>query len=165
MVAEQYENLTDRQQALVDAVAELEQDLDKNDKGQVGEGQYSWSDVGELMEDMGYEPYSSSRMRKISNSVPGVIEERIIMKANERSEEEGTVKTTLGKNSYEGPEGGINVAWQDITERPTKEIGEIEEDSMDVFMLPVDRDMVFRLLRSEDEELAREVYDIIFPEE
>jgi len=88
------------------------------------------------------------------------------VEANERMRHEGEERTIVENNtgSYEGPATGLDMTGQHITERDKKKAEEIvdemetDNEQISVDMTPT---MAFKIIRTADESIARELFDKI----
>lgn len=165
-----YEEMDERQQSLVDAIA-----LDRIDGGE-----RTIAEVAQLAaEKFDTKQYASANVSKYRQKYEDIIDERVQVFANDRNADgaDGSETTTVraGNASYEGPVEGIDATMQHFSERPVQETldddveeateetpeseEEIAEPTGSLQLLAVDDDMLFRMLRVEDEELARQVFE------
>lgn len=150
-----YEEMDMRQKGLVDAIA-----LNNIEgRGLTNE------EVRELAHELsGEKQYAEdTTVSKYRKRYPHVIDEREQMLANERNGEGGEV-TTIGDpmRQYTGDPEGIDATMQNIQDRPVKQAGDDADPPL--MLLPVDRDRLFKLLRAEDEEVARWAFDKLLGE-
>lgn len=158
---EHYEELNDRQAALVDSVAEL----------RARDMEVTPEKVSEGMEKQGFVPYADGTIGTYIPRYKSIIEDRMQMLVNDRNEYEGDEKVSKGEDGRPV----IDATWQDITERPNKgeplwkqtadestdeeveeAITELDENS---FLLQVNEDLVFSIIRTAEESVAREIFD------
>lgn len=91
-----YETLNERQKAFVDIVADLRQSKSWNDSGRPSNNQFTHSDINSRLEEEGYSTYSKTTIWKYKDSLGDIIEERIQMVINDRTQEEGEVREEDG---------------------------------------------------------------------
>lgn len=165
----EYELLNKRQQAFVDAVAELNQTGTWNSAAGSDETEFNVVDIQEKMKQLDVEPYGRTHIYRLRKDLSHIINERTQTMANEREDADGRVTTSTGKNTYEGPEKGPfepGKKLQVFDDRPVKSTmeddeTEVEAEIDDTLLLAVDEDMLFELLRIDNKELAREIFDTV----
>lgn len=149
----EYDSLSMRQKSLVDAMA-----LNRlEDRGLTNE------EILDLAHELhGEKRYSDGAIvSKYRSEYGGVVEHRVQVLANERNGGGETVTVGDPMRRYTGDPEGIDATMQDIADRPVKETG----GGGPVVLLAVDEDRLFRLIRSEDEELARWAFDQVVGDE
>lgn len=119
-----YENLSDREKAYVDAVAELRSTGTWVNHEHKGAGEFNSEDVYERMAEKGVEPYVRGHItqKKGDDHIAEAIEERLHQLLN-AEDEPGTIRTE-GVGAYEGPPEGVDLAssTQDFADRPVKSV-------------------------------------------
>ena len=148
-----YEELNERQQAYVDALAEIRaRNLDE-----------STELIQEGMEKQGFDAYSRSTVSTYKKLFGEIISKRKQMIANERIEHDGQerIEVDEGNASYDGPAKGIDMCGQHITERPNKgndpDTGKVLEVSEKLGIV-LDRDGVLEILNADiSKELREEI--------
>lgn len=153
-----YDTLSDRQKGLINAIAINEIDNKELTNDEV---------IEFAVEEYGIEPYShESTVSKYRNEHEEIIEERKKVIPNERDEEEGEVVTTGDPMAgYEGPSEGIDMTEQYMNERPKQNVTKDKEQEEPLFLLPIDKERAFSLLRSDDEETARWIFEAMIGDE
>lgn len=138
----QYEELTDRQQAFVDSIAEL----------QAKSMEITYDRMVEGMEKQGFEPYSESTFGTYRGLYEDIIEDRMLMVCNERTEYEGDEHVSEGEDGVPVIDGSMT----HISERP------YEDENEDLgFILELSKDQVFHIIRTADEEIAKEIFKMV----
>ncbi|MFB6236961.1 MAG: hypothetical protein ABEH81_01185 [Halopenitus sp.] len=148
-----YDTLSDRQKGLINAIAI--NDID--DKELTNEEIIEFA-----VEEFGIAPYAhESTVSKYRREHEEFIEERKKVIPNERGEEGGEIVTTGDPmRGYEGPPEGIDATEQYVNERPRQNVSrEEQEEGEPLFLLPIDKERAFSLLRSDDEETARWIFE------
>lgn len=155
-----FETLGKRRKALIKAIASLRLDgKEKNTSGPPSEDQFTRVDAYRKMEEFGAVPYSDESgtvWNELWNEYEHVIKGVENKMLNERNGDDGTVRVERGNASYEGKP--LDERTQYFEDRPVKDIGDDEE----LLAVVMDKDVLFQVIRTAEEDAAREVFDNLF---
>ncbi len=148
---ENYENLTDRQKAFVDAVAELK-----------GRGMdVTLERVSEGMQKQDEEPYERSHFYRAQKLFDTIIEERKQLVANERNDFQGDEHVTAGEDGRPEIDATMKhfseMREEQKNEKIEQEVSDSSESS-ETFQVELSRRLAFKLIHTADDGPAYELF-------